>query len=115
MEGGTVVERDILSAAEVAALRTSMGLSQAHLADMLGVNVRTVRSWESGRDKTSPSSSAALWGLLRRHQALTASFLEAGGVVGVSREAEGIPPRGWYLAAAGRAMTVEPDLMVEWV
>ena len=37
-------------------------------------------------------------------------------VVGIVRDkAADMPrPRGWYVAAAARALLVEPDLMVDW-
>ena len=107
---------DTLTPAEVAALRTTMGLSQDQLGRMLGVNVRSVRSWESGRDRVSESSADALRALVDRHEALVAEMLDADVPVAVTRNrpADAIPPRGWYLAAAGRAMLAEPDLMVDW-
>ena len=111
------MDEDTLSPAEASALRTLMGLSQDHLAAMLGVHRRTVRSWESGRDRTSPSSSAAVRALVSRHDELVAQCLDATEVIGITRDVDvdTIPPRGWYLAAAGRAMGADPDLMIEWV
>lgn len=107
---------DTLTPAEVAALRTALGLSQDQLGRMLGVNVRSVRSWESGRDRVSGSSADAVRALAARHDALTTQMLEADVPVAVDRgmPADAIPPRAWYLAAAGRAMLADPDLMVEW-
>ena len=103
--------------AEVAALRHMMGLSQDHMARLLGVNVRTVRSWESGRDVLSESSADAVWALARRHDDLVRRYLDAGVEIGIERDmgADASPPRGWYLAAAGRAMVAEPGLMVGWL
>ena len=107
---------EILSAAEVAALRTAMGLSSDQLAAMLGVNPRTVRSWESGRDRLSASSSGAVRTLLARHNALVEDYLATDATIHIPRamDSDAVPPRGWFLAAAGRAMADEPDLMVEW-
>ena len=35
--------------------------------------------------------------------------------IGIVRDVgDAIPPRGWYLAAAGQALAVEPNLSVEW-
>lgn len=106
----------LMSAAEVAALRTALGLSQDHLARMLGVNVRTVRAWESGRHAMSESAAVAVRELVAVHTALVAEMLDADAVVSITRDAgeDALPPRGWYLAAAGRAMLTEPDLMVGW-
>ena len=105
-----------MAPAEVAALRTAMGLSQDQLADMLSVNVRTVRSWESGRQAVSDGSGAALLGLVERQQQLVDQMLSDGSPVAIARDTppDAAPPRGWHLAAAGRAMLAQPDLMVEW-
>ena len=105
-----------MTPAEVAALRTAMGLSQDQLADMLSVNVRTVRSWESGRQSVSDVSGAALLGLVERHEHLVDCMLADGSPVAIARDTppDAAPPRGWHLAAAGRAMLAKPDLTVEW-
>ena len=105
-----------MAPAEVAALRTAMGLSQDQLADMLSVNVRTVRSWESGRQAVSDGSGAALLGLVERQQQLVDQMLSDGSPIAIARDTppDATPPRGWHLAAAGRAMLTKPDLMVEW-
>lgn len=108
---------DTMSPAEVSALRHMMGLSMDAFARLLGVNPRTVRSWESGRDMLSESSTAAMWALARRHDDLVRRYLDAGVEIGIERDmgADASPPRGWYLAAAGRAMVAEPGLMVGWL
>ena len=105
-----------MTPAEVAALRTAMGLSQDQLADMLSVNVRTVRSWESGGQSVSDVSGAALLGLVERHEHLVDCMLADGSPVAITRDTppDATPPRGWHLAAAGRAMLTQPDLTVEW-
>lgn len=105
-----------LSPAEVSAHRHAMGLSLDQMAAMLGVNPRTVRSWESGRDRLSASSAAALLDLVGRHVELVGRMVSAGVPVVVPREVpvDAVPPRGWFLAAAGAALRVEPDLMVDW-
>ena len=112
-EGGVVMS---LSPAEVSAHRHAMGLSLDQMAAMLGVNRRTVRSWESGRDRLSESSAAALLDLVGRHVELVSRMVSAGVPVVVPREVpvDVVPPRGWFLAAAGAALRVEPDLMVDW-
>ena len=106
-----------MSPAEVAALRHMMGLSMDALARLLGVNPRTVRSWESGRDVLSESSAQAVWALTRRHDELARQYLAAGVPIGIARDmgADSSPPRGWYLAAAGRALMAEPGLTVGWL
>ena len=105
-----------LSPAEVSAHRHAMGLSLDQMAAMLGVNRRTVRSWESGRDRLSASSAAALLDLVGRHVELVGRMASAGVPVVVPRDVpvDAVPPRGWVLAAAGAALRVEPDLMVDW-
>nr|DAF00020.1 MAG TPA: Helix-turn-helix protein [Caudoviricetes sp.] len=79
---------------------------------MLDVNPRTVRAWEQGRNQPSPSAVEALWGLCDQHDALV-RFYRRQDLVRL-RRAEGWPPRGWSLAAAGRALSVTPEIRVEW-
>ena len=114
---------DTMSAAEVAALRTLMGLSLDQLAEAIGRNRRVVRYWEAGRYAPNAESVEALWALKARHDDLVAEMLDADAMVIVPRRhdapparqnPDGVMPRGWYLAAAGRAIAEEPDLMVEW-
>jgi transcriptional regulator with XRE-family HTH domain len=45
-----LAEEDPLTAAEVRIAREQMGLTGDHMAKLLGVNPRTLRSWEQGRD-----------------------------------------------------------------
>ena len=106
-----------MSPAEVAALRHMLGLSLDAFARVLGVNPRTVRAWEGGRDDMSETSSRAVWALARRHDELVREYANAEAVIVIDRDmpTPANPPRGWYLAAAGRAMLIEPDLMVEWL
>ncbi len=61
---------DTMSPAEVSALRHMMGLSMDALARLLGVNPRTVRSWESAASMPSESSTAAVWALAWEHDEL---------------------------------------------
>lgn len=105
-----------MSPAEVASLRHMMGLSLDAFAALLEVNPRTVRAWESGRDALSSTSEAAVWELVRRHDALVSEYLDAEVPIAIRRDmGAAIPPRGWYLSAAGRAMHEEPDLMIGWL
>ena len=106
-----------MSPAEVAALRHMLGLSLDAFARVLGVNPRTVRAWENGRDDMSETSSQAVWALARRHDELVREYANAEAVIVIDRDmpTTANPPRGWYLAAAGRAMLMAPDLMVEWL
>ena len=109
-----------MSAAEVAALRTLMGLSQDQLAEAVGRNRRVVRYWEAGRYAPNAESVEALWALKSRHDDLVTEMLDVDEMVSVPRQHDapqspgGAMPRGWYLAAAGRAIAEDPYLMVEW-
>ena len=104
---------DTMSAAEVAALRTLMGLSLDQLAEAIGRNRRVVRYWESGRYAPNAESVEALWALKARHDDLVAEMLDADAVIVPRRHPDGAMPRGWYLAAAGRAIA-EEHVKVEW-
>ena len=103
-----------MSPAEVASLRTLMGLSQDQLADLLGRNRRVVRAWESGEYRIGPESVARLEVLRAEHDELVARMIGSESIIVIPRRPHDSYPRGWYLAAAGRAIAEEPDLMVEW-
>ena len=103
-----------MSPAEVAAVRTLMGLSQDQLAAALGRNKRVVRAWEMGNYVISQESFNRLWALKREHDCLVREMLDADVAVVPRTPADDGRPRGWHLAAAGRAIAVDPDLMVEW-
>lgn len=82
------------------------------------LNPRTVRAWEAGRDLIPERISVELAALIDEHTALVERMLDSEEVVGIVRDKEtaDVPrPRGWYVAAAARALLVEPDLMVDWV
>lgn len=104
-----------MSPAEVAAVRTLMGLSMDSLAAALDRNPRVVRAWETGAYRIGQESIDRLWALKRDHDRLVADMLASDGVVVIPLHPEGDLPRGWYMAAAGRAIAAEPDLMVEWL
>lgn len=102
-----------MSAAEFAAARHLMGHTYESLAAALGVNPRTVRSWESGRDQISASAEAAIRAEVARHTDLTRQMGAAGTTVVIpKRPLSG--PRGWFVAAAARAIEAEPDMIIEW-
>lgn len=104
----------MMSGAELAALRAVMGHSLDSLAAALGVNPRTVRSWESGRDRISERAEALIWAEMARHDEAVARMLDAEMPIALSRGPVGDRPRGWWAAAAGRAMLADPDIEVEW-
>ncbi|NNG20482.1 hypothetical protein HJ590_13085 [Naumannella sp. ID2617S] len=112
-----------MSAAEFACWRHLLGLTLDELADELAVHPRTVRSWEvgqqsGGRPAPVPDGVVSeLAEMKREHDALVQRILDAEDVMGIVRDksAAAPMPRGWYVAAAARAMERDPDLMVEWV
>ncbi len=107
---------DRMTGAELAAWRHLLGLTLDELAETLAVNVRTTRSWESGRDPIPLRIRAEVAGLVVEHGELAASMVNDGRPVAITRDkaAPSPRPRGWYVAAAARALAVEPGLMVEW-
>lgn len=106
------------TAAEIAAIRTAIGLSLDQFADALGVNPRTCRSWESGRDAVSSTAAGAITTLADEHTALVAAILDSETPVVITRDratyTDKPRPRAWYLAAAGRALLADPDVEVDW-
>lgn len=107
-----------LSGADFAARRHLIGLTLEEVAGVLGVNPRTARAWETGRDLIPERVGEELGALIDEHTALAERMVDSEGVVGIVRDkgAADMPhPRGWYVAAAARALLAEPDLMVDWV
>lgn len=45
----------------IKAIRASFGLSQSKFADFMGMNLRTLQSWEGGYKKPSSPASALLY------------------------------------------------------
>lgn len=110
-------ESERMTAAEFAVTRHLVGLTVDELAAALAVNPRTVRAWEAGRDLIPARIPAELAALVADHGALADRMAASGQVVGIVRDkrAAADRPRGWYVAAAARAMEREPGLMVDWL
>jgi transcriptional regulator with XRE-family HTH domain len=106
-----------ITGAEFAAYRHLIGLTVDELASALRVNPRTARSWESGRDPIPARVAEELEALAVEHRALARRMADDGRPVAIRRDktAPTDKPRGWYVAAAARALVIEPDLEVEWV
>lgn len=101
---------------EVAALRQLVGLTIDELADELGVNPRTVRSWEQGRDRMGAGVRVDLARLVRRHDDQVSRCIASGKPIKIAREKGAASmPRGWYVAALARAMAQSPAVRAEWV
>lgn len=116
MMGESVAER--MSGAEFAAHRHLVGLTLDELATTLGVNPRTARAWETGRDPISLWVRPELAQLVVEHGRLATSLATDGRPVMIVRDksaGDAPRPRGWYVAAAARALVMEPDLEVEWL
>lgn len=97
----------MMTPAEFAAHRRLTGLTIDELAARLSVNPRTIRSYESGRDRVPEWAEDAMVDLVAENGRLGAR-MAASGVVVV------IPRSGWHIQAAARALLIEPDTMIEW-
>ena len=103
---------------EVAATRIGLGLSVAELAEHLGVNPRTVRSWESGRDPVGDWVADAISLLSARADdevaAHVAAFAARPGVPAVLsiEDDDDAQPLGWQLAIAFRVRQQVPGLRI---
>lgn len=106
-----------MTGAEFAAYRHLIGLTLDELAAALGVNPRTVRSWETERDLIPERIPAELAALAAEHGRLAEQMAGDGRPIGITRDkgAASERPRGWYVAAAARALVIKPDLEVEWM
>lgn len=64
------------SGADVAALRRFIGMTQAELAQAMGISVYTLRGWEQGR-RTPEGPAVALLRIAARHPKIIRESLEA--------------------------------------
>jgi len=53
---------------DAAAVRTELGLSQAQLAELLGIDQSSISNWETGKTKPSGPSRMLLQRLLAEHR-----------------------------------------------
>jgi putative transcriptional regulator len=64
------------SGADIAALRTFVGMTQAEFAKAIGISVHTLRNWEQGRRKPE-GPAVALLGIAARHPRIIRENLES--------------------------------------
>lgn len=106
---------DTMSAAEIAATRHLLGLSQADLAEQLGVGRSAVKDWEAGKFSARPGVVAELQALRARHDT-EAARLARGAADGIPIQLPRAPmPPGWYLALGARVIDRQPDAMLDWL
>lgn len=102
------------TAAEIAATRHLLGLSQAELAEELHVSRTSVKDWEAGKFQARRGVIADLGVLRGRHDAEVDRLAEGardGVLIQIPR---GPKPQGWYLALAARVLDRVPDAMLDW-
>lgn len=105
-----------LTALECAALRKITGLSVQGLSDVLGVDERTVRRWESGTYTPSPSAAGALRDVVAEHTRQTQPLLlDARRFGAVAVVDSGEYPSGWTSALAARVLLECPSARVALV
>ena len=104
---------DRMSPAEVAATRRLIGLTAEQMGEELGINPRTIRSWEAGKYTPGQSATGAIFALRAEHDAETARLADGavdGMIVSIP---DGPRAPGWYLALAARVIDRVPDAMIE--
>lgn len=102
-----------ITAAQIAATRHLIGLSQAELADALSVNRHAVKDWESGRFAARPGVIADLMALRAEHDAELTELTEQAERAEVELPS-GPKSRGWYLALAARLLDRLPAARIAW-
>ncbi len=102
-----------MSAAEITALRQLLGLPVSELAWILDNDERAVRRRESGKTPINEGVAAEMWELVEEHNQLVADYA-ARKVVLLPTDGDDYRPRGWFVAAAGRALALNPDLAIQW-
>lgn len=105
---------DEMTGAEISAYRHLLGLSAPELAGLLDNAETSIRKREAGSKPIPPGVVREIRSLVGEHTALVQQMLDADGVVAIPAKGGGGRPRGWYVAAAARALALEPDLMIEW-
>lgn len=66
-----------MTPAEIKAARASFGLSQAAFADLIGVNPRTVRRWESGETAVPRRAARLVLVLFAINPTVRAGFIQS--------------------------------------
>lgn len=59
-ENRTLKNLPYYNADTIKSIRESIGLTRAELSELMGVSVKTVQAWESGRNKPNGSSARLL-------------------------------------------------------
>ena len=108
-----------MSAAEVRMVRTFLGLSQEHLAHMLGVDVRTVKRWESGYHAVPDRRRVQIEALeddAAHAVGVYAEQLAAAPdvVLTIPRDPAAPYPAGWWLMIAARVAQEVPGVYVRF-
>lgn len=105
--------RHTMTAAEIAATRHLIGLSQAELADELNVNRHSVKDWESGRFAARQGVVTDLIALRAQHEAELTQMVQRAEQSPIAIP-NGPRPRGWYLALGARLLDRLPDVQIDW-
>lgn len=101
-----------MTAAQIAATRALLGLSQTDFSRALGVTRVAVAGWEAGKFRAVPGVVADIQALRDEHDQLVKDLESSPRPVVIPRE--GTRPRSWYLAAAARLIDRQPDTVIEW-
>ena len=104
---------NITSGAQLATVRHSLGLSLKELAHELDINERTVRAWEENSAPINEGPMTAIRELIEDHDTLTDHIISQGGAWIPRKPVE--HSRGWFVAAAKKALEENPGLEVEWL
>lgn len=99
-----------MTGAEFALLRYELGMSLSQVAEELGVNPRTVRAWNSGRDPVPAGVVLELDDLVREQQ-VEVDHAVADGFLDVPY---GSGEVAWWLAVAAAARRRDQGLVVRW-
>ena len=109
---------DAMTAETLNTLRTGMGLSVTELADLLAVNGRTVRSWQSGRDPIGAWVTVRMNELEERFWAEVHHHIEAFTTrtrvppVILVEHGDDTMPAGWQRAVAFQVRQQVPRLII---
>lgn len=99
--------------------RKVLGISQQHMADLLGISHLTIRNWERGRLSPGAGVMRDWAALVTEHTAQAEALARTDGTWQIRTTTDHRYPPGWAVAVAARARDIRrtlglPDPVIDW-
>ncbi|WP_404285413.1 helix-turn-helix domain-containing protein [Glutamicibacter arilaitensis] len=104
-----------MTAAEFTVIRRLIGLSAQDVAEHIGVQLRSAQRWERGERPINEGVESEMRALKAEHDLATQRLQDApqGEFVKIPT-GDNERPRGWWLAAASRVLSSNPEARFDW-